>query len=1592
MTSYFSGFYPSETADGAKGSAAFMDATNTDILQLYKRSAVALVDADKPNGSVTYTFATGIIDLSAVTNGWTTTIPAGSDPVYVVAATAASLETTDTIATNEWSSPIIFVQNGTSVATVFLYKRGNTSTLPATPTGNATYTFASGILLGTSSVGNTVSPFLNGWTQTAPDSAGNKYLFMVTATAISTGATDTIAFSEYSEVRIMAQDGAIGYTAYLTNESHTLTASSTGAVSSYVGASGEFKVFLDGVGDISNNFTLSTVSDPQLLTEAYSYPSGVPTYSITGGFDAGEEVATITMRATGSGAYLGVTLDKVFSLSKSKSGINGDPAKTLSISTSRQLIAYDSAGALSPAVQTTTLTATKQNTTSVVNWTIQDVLGNTLTPATYLSATSGDSINITAANFQAAISLNAAEGIVITGTLVDGVTLSDRITVMKVKSGTNGTNGTSPLIYDIVTSAPIIVKDAADAATTGTHSSTTIQGKRYDGNTTTNFGWVTVTANGDVEAATATDTSVTPFTLSPATTAAKSAYTIKLYNQATVSGATLLDTQTLSVVFKGATGAGGVNARAVSISTVTQAFAYDSAGATPSPANTVLTATALNTTGTVFYEFIVDGTSAQNTTTNTYTYTPQASFSNMPDTVRVNIREGGAATTILASDSIAITGLRNSTNGSDGLNALTTVLSNAAHTLPTTNAGVVTYTGSGTTLRLYEGTTELLYDGTGTANSSWKVVATGTNITPGGLTDSGNFVTVAAHSAMTANNASVSYNITGKRASGTAIDITIVQTLSKSIQGDNGANGANAVTAIVSNEAHVFPASNSGTVSSYVGSGTLIRVYEGATELVYDGTGTANGAWTVSAAVTNITAGSFTDSGNFVTVGQHSGVADGTDTSSIVYTITGKTSLGQSINITKTQTFSKSKTGASVTGTAATSALLTRESQSLFAYANGGVVSFASANGFLKIYSGNTDVTATATSFSATASGCTGTINTADNSPVAGQVKGYYQITAMSADTATLTLSATYSGTTFTKVYTITKTRGGYEILSVLPVADLFEGRVVFLTTDDKLYRYTGSAWVTSVPSTDISGTLTNAQIDSLAASKVTGTLTDAQLAGIAAAKVAGELTNAQIGITKVLGTIGGGNRLSNSNFKNVTGTLDLDGSMPASWNVYNNGGISVTTRIVPGGLFGTNYYRVTSNANTSSTLGVFSQQGSSIWTPGIPYVMSFWARAGGGTVGTNNATVFLYIRSAVLPTMPSGTFTYTFSTGVLSGGTLNGWSQTIPAGVDTLYSIAASAISNTTTDTIAATEFSGAVGRNMSCLFSNMGFTTSTQVLNPTLVQNEWRRYVFLVDPANNASTPSGEIFISYLSNGIPLISGSIIEICGPQIEQGQMVTAYAPRPDEILPGTITTTEISDGSITTAKIVTGAITANQIAANTITAANIAADTITATQIAANAITASEIAAGAITAGKITAGSIVSGDIAADTITAANIAANAITAAEINAGAVTTAKLAAGAVTANEIAANTITAAKIAANTITASEIATNAITADEVSAGAITSAKISVTNLQAISANIGTLRTATTGARVEISDNVIKVFDATGAGTLRIKIGNLAL
>lgn len=205
------------------------------------------------------------------------------------------------------------------------------------------------------------------------------------------------------------------------------------------------------------------------------------------------------------------------------------------------------------------------------------------------------------------------------------------------------------------------------------------------------------------------------------------------------------------------------------------------------------------------------------------------------------------------------------------------------------------------------------YKGTGTTSYSWAAPINGTGSSYNGQFNLGASLN-STHTAM-------KFEAFADAGRTQLLDSLIVPILLE---------GADAVSSVMSNEAHVFPASATGAVSSYTGSGTTLRVHEGATALTYDGAGTNNGTWTFSTATTNITRGTITGSGTTTaTIGQHSGVADGTDTASIAYTITGKTQNGTALSLTKTQTFSKSKQG--TTGsTGSTGAAGTRGSLDLY--------------------------------------------------------------------------------------------------------------------------------------------------------------------------------------------------------------------------------------------------------------------------------------------------------------------------------------------------------------------------------------------------------------------------------------------------------------------------------------------------------------------------------------------------------------------------------------------------------------------------------------------------------------------------------------
>ena len=179
--------------------------------------------------------------------------------------------------------------------------------------------------------------------------------------------------------------------------------------------------------------------------------------------------------------------------------------------------------------------------------------------------------------------------------------------------------------------------------------------------------------------------------------------------------------------------------------------------------------------------------------------------------------------------------------------------------------------------------------------------------------------------------------------------------------------------------------------------------------------------------------------------------------------------------------------------------------------------------------------------------------------------------------------------------------------------------------------------------------------------------------------------------------------------------------------------------------------------------------------------------------------------------------------------------------------------------------------------------------------------------------------------------ISGKYIHITGQTVFDNGVIVAQ-----HIGDKAVVGTKIADGSISTSKLVANAITGDKIAANAVTAEKIKAGSVTSKQIATDAVTAEKIKSGSITGDKVVAG--------------------------------------------------TITGDKIAGNSISGDKIKAGSIDTNKIKAGAVDATKLDVSTLSAITARIGELKTADSGARTVIKDNLIEVYDENNR--LRVRLG----
>jgi hypothetical protein len=594
------------------------------------------------------------------------------------------------------------------------------------------------------------------------------------------------------------------------------------------------------------------------------------------------------------------------------------------------------------------------------------------------------------------------------------------------------------------------------------------------------------------------------------------------------------------------------------------------------------------------------------------------------------------------------------------------------------------------------------------------------------------------------------------------------------------------------------------------------------------------------------------------------------------------------------------------------------------------------------------------------------------------------------------------------------------EIVNALPTTGNFQGRIVFLTTENKLYVWDGTSWglvaeeIGVIDFSDIEGQIQSAQIANEAVlsqaiadlavneSKLAANaVTTAKIANtaVSSAKIADLAVNADkiaasaVTTTKIANLAIETGKLANNAVSSakIADLAVLEGKLAAN---------AVTTAKIVDLAIETG--KLANNAVSSAKIADLAVLEGKLAANAVTTAKIANTAVSSAKIADNAATEAKIAASAVTETKISNdavTAPKIQAGAVVAGKIAAGAVQAgnIAAGSIVAGDIAAGTITGDriATNTLTAGNIAaGAITANeiatnaITAIKINAGAVTTAK-LDALAVTAEKIAAGSITTAKLDALAVTAE----------KIAAGSIIAdkvatnaITAIKINAGAVTTAKiaagAVTAGEIAAGAVTTAKLDALAVTAEKIAAGSVIADKIATNAITAIKINAGAVEADKIATNAVTAIKINANAVTADKINAGAVVANKIATNAVTAIKINANAVTADKINAGAVTTAKLDALAVTADKIAANAITADKIAANTITGNKIASNTITTGLLAAGAVTADKISVNQLSAVSSQIGLFQSSATGERVEIEDDRIRVFDSNNQA--RVIIGRL--
>ena len=403
------------------------------------------------------------------------------------------------------------------------------------------------------------------------------------------------------------------------------------------------------------------------------------------------------------------------------------------------------------------------------------------------------------------------------------------------------------------------------------------------------------------------------------------------------------------------------------------------------------------------------------------------------------------------------------------------------------------------------------------------------------------------------------------------------------------------------------------------------------------------------------------------------------------------------------------------------------------------------------------------------------------------------------------------------------------------------------------------------IPTTNLAGKLTDAQIQSINATKVIGTLNISAVPSIPTNKLTGLLTNAQIQAldaskltgniniarvpniptTKLTGTIAD-TQIATLNASKLTGTVALD--------------------------------RLPSVPTTKLSGQITSDQLASVSSDKID-----------GTIDISK-----------IPEIPTGMLS-----GQLSDSQIQSVNATKIAGIigaNQIASIPTTKLTGQLTDAqltgISANKITGIIAVNQ---LASIPTTKLTGTITDAQIQSM------------NASKVSGVLNI----NAIPSVPTT--KLTG--TVSANQISANAIGANHIQAGIIGTSHLQADSIDASKMKANSIGANAIQAGAIGATHIQANSIGANNLQANSVGVNALQAGVVTAEKLATGSVDATKIKANSIGANHIGVNAVTSEKIQVGAINAQKIASDAIQSTHISANAIGANHITAGAITASKM-----------------------------------------------------------------------